>query len=626
MALKDQWDGPDGLTQGIEDPNLRRIVESLTREVRRLRGDAEARFRAEAGRAVLLIDGSVDKPSLAFAGDTNTGFRRGDTEGRGFNVVVNAQDIVQFDSGDAALVEISGDYTNLTVASGQASLLEVNGSITAAGSTNPEVFGLQVRPSGVTTADSGSDHVLVATAAFYEPNITIDVAGVTTAATVYVADAPTEGDNNYAIYAPSGDVFFGGTILAGGMSFDDNVKLLFGTGDDASIYYDGTNLIIDPQEVGSGELIVDGPIRAQHTGTTNRGRLVTVTGTVTSDGAGAQASVLFWSPDLIMADGDTVAGAHVSIGSALGGSITTQGNSETITHVASLDLSEPGITVGSGDTVTNASTLLVRQAPTEGTNNHAIRVLSGTSDFGSGLVTGNGMVPVGTMVMWVTNTAPTNWILCRGQAVSRSTFAALFAVIGTTYGNGNGSTTFNVPDLQQRFPLGKATSGTGATLGATGGAIDHEHTVDAHSHGDGSLAVASHSHDDGTLAVASHSHGDGSLAVAAHNHGAGTLAAASHNHSIGSSTDSTFDGSDVSFTYVDDVDSNTGNAAPSVTGNTANASPDVTGSTAAASPDVTGSTGSASPDVTGSTATATPDTDGENPPFQVVNFIVFAGA
>lgn len=91
-------------------------------------------------------------------------------------------------------------------------------------------------------------------------------------------------------------------------------------------------------------------------------------------------------------------------------------------------------------------------------------------------------VPVGTISMFAGAAAPTGYRLCDGTAVSRTTFSALFAAIGTTYGVGDGSTTFNLPNLQQRFPLGKATSGTGATLGGTGGAIDHTHTSAAHSH------------------------------------------------------------------------------------------------------------------------------------------------
>lgn len=91
-------------------------------------------------------------------------------------------------------------------------------------------------------------------------------------------------------------------------------------------------------------------------------------------------------------------------------------------------------------------------------------------------------MPTGALTMYGGASAPTGFLLCDGSAVSRVTYAALFAVVSTTYGAGDGSTTFNVPDLRQRFPLGKAASGTGATLGGTGGAIDHTHSVPAHYH------------------------------------------------------------------------------------------------------------------------------------------------
>ena len=75
-------------------------------------------------------------------------------------------------------------------------------------------------------------------------------------------------------------------------------------------------------------------------------------------------------------------------------------------------------------------------------------------------------------------TAPLGYLMCDGTAVSRTTYAALFAVVGTAYGVGDGSTTFNLPDRRGRFGLGKATSGTGSTLGGTGGTIDHVHALD----------------------------------------------------------------------------------------------------------------------------------------------------
>ena len=84
-------------------------------------------------------------------------------------------------------------------------------------------------------------------------------------------------------------------------------------------------------------------------------------------------------------------------------------------------------------------------------------------------------VEVGTIVAYGGTTAPDGWLLCDGSAVSRSQYPRLFAVIGTAFGAGDGSTTFNLPDLQQRFPLGKGSSGTGSQLGETGGSIDHQH-------------------------------------------------------------------------------------------------------------------------------------------------------
>lgn len=84
----------------------------------------------------------------------------------------------------------------------------------------------------------------------------------------------------------------------------------------------------------------------------------------------------------------------------------------------------------------------------------------------------------GVIKMYGGTVAPTGYFMCDGAAVSRTTYSDLFTVIGTSSGIGDGSTTFNLPDTRQRFILGIATSGTGSTLGGTGGTIDHLHTVD----------------------------------------------------------------------------------------------------------------------------------------------------
>ena len=103
-------------------------------------------------------------------------------------------------------------------------------------------------------------------------------------------------------------------------------------------------------------------------------------------------------------------------------------------------------------------------------------------------------VPVGGITMYGGAVAPSGWLLCDGSSVSTVTYADLFAVLLYTFGGAGGS--FSLPDLRQKFPLGKAVSGTGATLGGSGGTIDHTHTGPSHTH-----PVASHTH-----SIASHTH------------------------------------------------------------------------------------------------------------------------
>ena len=77
------------------------------------------------------------------------------------------------------------------------------------------------------------------------------------------------------------------------------------------------------------------------------------------------------------------------------------------------------------------------------------------------------IIPAGTIVGYGAGSAPTGWLLCDDTAVSRTTYARLFAVIGTGYGVGDGSGTFNVPDLRDKVPLGKGANND--TLGTTTG-------------------------------------------------------------------------------------------------------------------------------------------------------------
>jgi microcystin-dependent protein len=85
-----------------------------------------------------------------------------------------------------------------------------------------------------------------------------------------------------------------------------------------------------------------------------------------------------------------------------------------------------------------------------------------------------GTVPTGAMVQYLGTTAPNGWLFCTGSAVSRSTYSSLFDLFGTRYGAGNGSTTFNLPDMRERFARGSALTGT--LSGTAGGSATHQHT------------------------------------------------------------------------------------------------------------------------------------------------------
>ena len=69
-------------------------------------------------------------------------------------------------------------------------------------------------------------------------------------------------------------------------------------------------------------------------------------------------------------------------------------------------------------------------------------------------------LPVGTYIQFAGSQAPAGFLVCNGGEISRTTYSALFSVIGTTYGSGDGSTTFNLPNLTDRFLQGSTTSGT----------------------------------------------------------------------------------------------------------------------------------------------------------------------
>jgi len=117
-------------------------------------------------------------------------------------------------------------------------------------------------------------------------------------------------------------------------------------------------------------------------------------------------------------------------------------------------------------------------------------------NYDGAYLTGIQGVNTGIVVPWGSASIPSGFLECNGQAVSRTTYAALFAVVGTTYGAGNGTTTFNVPDLTDRTVVNKSNT---KALASTGGANTVTPTGNiAGSTGATTLTtaqIASHSHD-----------------------------------------------------------------------------------------------------------------------------------
>lgn len=195
------------------------------------------------------------------------------------------------------------------------------------------------------------------------------------------------------------------------------------------------------------------------------------------------------------------------------GTSTTSINLATLVTTASLTISPvaTAFQVGSRIRVVNTANPTTKYfegiVATNNTGTGAITIVgidniigasSGTTTFTAWTISlagdkGTNVVveaPPGCIFDYTATTAPTGYLLCNGAAVSRTTYAALFAIIGTTFGVGDGSTTFNVPDTRKRvrvgYNSGSVSSPTNVTtgleenygaLGNTGGEVSHDLTV-----------------------------------------------------------------------------------------------------------------------------------------------------
>ena len=137
-------------------------------------------------------------------------------------------------------------------------------------------------------------------------------------------------------------------------------------------------------------------------------------------------------------------------------------------------------------------------------------------NFNGSDLTGIEGTATGTILPWSASSLPTGFLECAGAAVSRSTYSALFAIISTTYGVGNGSSTFNLPNLADNVPMGK--SGTKA-LASTGGA--------------NTVAVASSGNVGTNTNTSTNINVSGTVGGSTANASLSTAQLASHGHSMG---------------------------------------------------------------------------------------------
>ena len=132
------------------------------------------------------------------------------------------------------------------------------------------------------------------------------------------------------------------------------------------------------------------------------------------------------------------------------------------------------------------------------------------------------VLPSGMICMHGAAAAPSGWLLCEGSSVSRTTYSELFAVIGTTYGVGDGSTTFTLPDFQDRAPYGASTFSLGSK---TAGEIDGSAQNSSGTGTTGSGGPATHSVTTATFATSAKDSSTSSAVTAVSDH-------ATHTHSI----------------------------------------------------------------------------------------------
>ena len=273
----------------------------------------------------------------------------------------------------------------------------------------------------------------------------------------------------------------GALSIAGGASISKDIRVgnsVYVTDNMNSTLVSSSSLGATGATVGTLYASVVTSANVQASGTVSTGTLVC--SLVSSGSLGAAGATI----GTLYANNITVSNLYVS-GSTISMNITTVNTIETNTTTGTLNVTT-GITTGTLN-VTGAS--IMTGGITTGNINFTGSLFQNSSPYSVAL-------PPGFIIQYAASSAPSGWLLCDGSAVSRTTYSALFAIISTSYGSGNGSTTFNVPDLRGRVPVGfgQGSGLTNRSIANTGGAETHTLTTSempSHSH---SVYDPGHSH------------------------------------------------------------------------------------------------------------------------------------